>query len=59
MSELKKKKKKREKKKKKKGDERVTGVRERGIDKVRTNKIRFFFFFTILLQCNSTFRIAL
>ena len=39
MSELKK------KKKKKKGDERVTGVRERGIDKVRTNKISFFFFF--------------
>ena len=53
MSELK------NKKKKKKGDERVTGVRERGIDKVRTNKISFFFFFTILLQCNSTFRIAL
>ena len=32
--------------------------RERGIDKVRTNKI-LVFLFTILLQCNSTFRITL
>ena len=55
MSELKKK-----KKKKKCGDESVTRERERerGIDKVRTNKI-LVFLFTILLQCNSTFKITL